>query len=227
MQLLHLHRETARLHDQECDASALRRIFDEHALLSIADRSGTIREVNPGFCRISGYDEAELVGQDHRVLNSGHHPKSFWIDMWKTVASGEAWRGEVCNRRKDGSLYWVDSTIIPQRDTSGKIDRYISLRFDITEQRNAVAELREFRSILDRSNDAIFMFDAESLGFVYTNRGACEQIGYTEDELREMTPVDIKPEYDEAGFRALIEPLVEKPGTSSVLRPMHRHKDGT
>ncbi len=110
-------------------------VLDEHALYSVTDTSGKIIEVNPGFCRISGYSREELLGRDHRLVNSGHHPKSFWAEMWKTIASGEVWRGQVCNRAKDGTLFWVQTTNIPQFDKDGRIDRYISLRIDITEQR--------------------------------------------------------------------------------------------
>ncbi len=119
------------------EIAALRRALDEHLILSIADRSGKIIDANKGFCMIAGYTRDEILGEDHKMLNSGHHPKSFWIDVWKTIASGQAWRGEVCNRAKDGSLYWVDSTIVPYLNARGEIERYVSIRFDITAQKKA------------------------------------------------------------------------------------------
>jgi diguanylate cyclase (GGDEF)-like protein/PAS domain S-box-containing protein len=125
------------------ESSAIKKSIEQHTLFSIADPSGKIIDVNQGFCRISGYTREELIGQDHRLLNSGHHPKSFWIEMWKTIASGNAWREEVCNRAKDGSLYWVDSTNIPEFDKDGKIIRFLSLRFDITERKLAESELEK------------------------------------------------------------------------------------
>ncbi|MCX5688783.1 MAG: PAS domain S-box protein [Planctomycetota bacterium] len=124
------------------EIGALRAALDEHSLLSIADRKGRIIEVNSGFCHISGYERKELLGQDHRILNSGHHPRSFWTGVFATLVTGKAWRGEVCNRRKDGTLYWVDSTIVPHMGSDGKPDKYVSIRFDITAQKAAEAKLK-------------------------------------------------------------------------------------
>ncbi len=123
------------------ETNALRQAIDEHSMLSVADRRGRIIDVNTGFCRISGYSAEELIGQDHRLVNSGHHPRSFWVDVWRTISSGRAWRGEVCNRAKDGSCYWVDSTIVPYRGADGSIERYVSLRFEITARKAAEARL--------------------------------------------------------------------------------------
>ena len=132
-------------------------------IVAATDASGTITEANNAFCRISGYSRAELVGANHRILNSGHHPKGFWAQMWKTVASGQTWRAEVCNKAKSGALYWLDTTIAPVRDDTGRINGYVSTRVDITERkagelakslhREAMATLtggiaHEFNSIL-------------------------------------------------------------------------------
>jgi diguanylate cyclase (GGDEF)-like protein/PAS domain S-box-containing protein len=113
------------------------------ALISIADRKGRILEANDKFCEISGYVQKELVGKDHRLLNSGFHPKSFWVDMWTKVSKGQVWHQEVCNRSKSGDLYWVDSTIVPLMDASGKIERFLSVRVDITARKQKDAELKE------------------------------------------------------------------------------------
>ncbi|MEM1026556.1 MAG: PAS domain-containing protein [Planctomycetota bacterium] len=131
--------------------AALRQAMNEHTLLSVADRRGRIIDTNEGFCRISGYSREELIGQDHRILNSGIHPKRFWVDMWRTIAAGKTWRKEVCNRAKDGSLYWVDSTNIPQFDEDGRLERIISLRFDITESKRVRADLEQARQLQDET----------------------------------------------------------------------------
>jgi PAS domain S-box-containing protein len=123
------------------ESNALRAALDEHSLLSVANRSGKIIDVNTGFCRISGYSRDELLGRDHRILNSGIHSKQFWVDVWRTISSGRAWRGEVCNRRKDGSNYWVDSTIVPYLGNDGRVEKYVSIRFDITQQKAIEADL--------------------------------------------------------------------------------------
>lgn len=113
------------------------------ALVSVSDRSGRIIEANGRFCEVSGYNRSELVGQDHRILNSGTHPKAFFIEMWETIANGKVWHKEICNRRKNGGLYWVDSTIVPLKDNNGRVIRYISVRVDITAHKQKELILRE------------------------------------------------------------------------------------
>lgn len=117
--------------------------LDQQTIIAVTDCSGKITQVNDLFTKISGYSQEELIGQDHRIINSGYHPKSFWIDCWRTVAQGEIWRGEVCNRAKDGSLYWVNSSIGPVCDAEGTITGYVAVRVDITEQKRAEEQLRK------------------------------------------------------------------------------------
>ncbi len=123
------------------EINALRSALDQHSLLSVADKTGKIIDVNTGFCRISGYTREELIGNDHRMLNSGVHPKEFWVNIWKNIASGSAWRGVVCNRKKNGEKYWVDSTIVPYRGIDGRVEKYVSIRFDVTAQKAAEVAL--------------------------------------------------------------------------------------
>ncbi|MCA6218858.1 PAS domain S-box protein [Ideonella sp. B7] len=130
---------------------ALLSTIKSHALYSVTDRSGRIIDVNEGFCRISGYPREELLGQNHRLINSGTHDSAFWKTMWATVTSGQAWHGEVCNRTKDGQLYWVDSIIAPFIGAQGRIERFISIRFDITERKRAERRLAESEAFLERT----------------------------------------------------------------------------
>lgn len=118
------------------ELSAYLQAIDRHAIVSVTDPEGRIIQVNQKFCEVSGFSEEELIGCNHRLINSGLHPKSFFADMWQTISSGEIWRGQCCNRAKSGALYWVDSSIVPFKDTDGRIVRYISIRLDITEHKH-------------------------------------------------------------------------------------------
>ena len=114
------------------DNNALLSTLDLLGIVSIADRAGRIIQINDAFCDISGYTRAELVGQNHRMINSGLHDYAFWVEMWQTIASGTPWRGEVCNRAKDGALYWVDTFIAPFVGDDGEVEKFVSIRIDIT-----------------------------------------------------------------------------------------------
>lgn len=109
--------------------------LDLHAIISVADAAGNITLVNDGFCRISGYTREELLGKNHRIINSGEHAAEFWQAMWACIANGIPWRGQVCNRAKSGELYWVDTFIAPFVGDDGRIDKYISIRIDITDHK--------------------------------------------------------------------------------------------
>ncbi len=169
------------------DVAALRHALDQHAIVAITDPAGLILEANDAFCRISRYGREELIGAPHNIVNSGHHPKAYWVEMWKTIARGDVWHGEICNRAKDGRLYWVATTIVPFRNAAGAIEKHVAIRHDITsrklsEERLAESEHR-FRSLADASPALVWVSGVHG-EFTYVNRGWVEFTGRgADDEL--------------------------------------------
>lgn len=117
--------------------------LDQSSLVSMADRRGTILKANKRFCDVSGYTQAELIGNTHKIINSGYHSKMFWKNLWQTITSGKLWRGEIKNRAKDGTEYWVNTVINPIRDENGDIVYYLSIRQDISELKKSQAIIAE------------------------------------------------------------------------------------
>ncbi len=162
------------------------RALDEHAIVSIADNRGRIVYVNRKFSEISHYTKEELVGQDHRILNSGYHPKAFFNEMWRTIECGQVWHGEIRNRRRDGSFYWVESTIVPFMDEQVRPERYISVRTDITARKVLEEQLSEQRAFYERISETmgegLYVQDGEGR-CIYMNSEAEKMLGWTREEL--------------------------------------------
>ena len=128
--------------------------LDQSSIISITDQKGIIKYANDNFCKISKYSAGELIGQDHRIINSGFHLKPYINNLWTTIANGNIWRGEFRNKAKDGSIYWVDATIVPFLNKEGKPYQYLAIRIDITQRKKAEEELAEKEFFLRESQRA-------------------------------------------------------------------------
>jgi two-component system sensor histidine kinase/response regulator len=155
--------------------------LDQHCIVSIANVSGQIVYANDKFCEISGYSREELLGQNHRIINSGVHAKEFFADLWQVVSAGNVWHGEVCSRSRNGRLFWVQATIVPMRDDAGVLTQYITIRTDITARKLMESEINAAQARLRDITNTV-------PGVVFRCEVMPDQIRYTfvSDRLHEI-----------------------------------------
>lgn len=173
---------------------------DKIAIISQTDMNGIITEANAKFSEISGYSAEELIGADHRIVNSGFHSKTFFKVLWGKISSGRIWKGDVCNRNKNGEIYWVSSEIIPLHGVDNKISGYLSIRFDITDRKKLENTLKKttiwLETLLDSSPLSIISFDAN--GVITTFNKSSEKIfGYSFEEAHGKNLTDFLFDLDE------------------------------
>ena len=173
---LQLQRRTIDLQTRTKDLADVNLALDQAAIVATTDTTGRITYVNQKFCDISKYSSAELLGQDHRLINSAYHPKEYIRNLWVTIANGRIWHGELRNRAKDGSIYWVDTTIVPFLDQRGKPYQYMAIRYEITDRKRSEERLRE-QEALARLGQMAAVVAHEVKNPIAGIRGALQVIG--------------------------------------------------
>mgnify|MGYP000253546773 CR=1 FL=1 len=217
------HEVQERLHLQSSALSA-----SAHAIV-IADSEGTIRWANPAFTRLTGYPLDEALGRNLSLLRSGKHPPEFYAHMQEVILQGKTWRGELINRRKDGTLYHEAQTITPVRDSEGRCAHFIAIKEDISDRvrsREALQESEEkYRHLFENNPQPMYVYDPGNLRFLAVNRSAVEHYGWSRDEFLAMTIKDIRPESD---VPMLLEEMARTPeGDRRARLWRHHRKDGT
>lgn len=185
--LLRLNKTAKKLRQSLAELNYQTYAMDEHAIVSITDAQGRILYANDKFCQSAKRRRDELIGQNHRILKSGHHDAEFYAQMWETISRGKVWHGQICNRAGDGSLFWVETTIVPFADDAGEPYKYVAIRTDITLLKQVREQLRLNTTALEVAANSILITDQDGK-ILWVNQAFCEMTGYTAEEVIGQTP---------------------------------------
>jgi PAS domain S-box-containing protein len=176
------------------ELSTYKYALDESAIVAITDQKGVITHVNDNFCKISKYNRDELIGQDHRIINSSYHDKDFIREIWLSIANGKIWKGEIKNKAKDGSNYWVDTTIVPFLNDKGRPYQYVAIRSDITERKlnqEKIAESERFTKTITDNLPAMITYWTADLHCLFANKALQEWFEKTPQEMQGIAMKDL------------------------------------
>ena len=193
----------------------------------ITDARGYILYANPKFEEVSGYSAGEVIGRHPQILRSEQTLQADYEDLWATIFAGKQWKGELKNKRKDGTLYWESLVISPVNTPDGNISHFLSISEDITERKRLESEITRFGRIVDQSFSEIYISDAKTSLFSQVNLGGRQNLGYTIEELRKLTPADIKPLYSNEELQKQLEPLRKGLVEDISFTTLHERKDGS
>ena len=202
-----LNRAATELRDVNQELKYQKRALDEHAIVAVTDHQGYITYANQKFCELSGYSQDELLGQNHRILKSGHHPDAYYKELWRTISSGHVWHGEIKNKTKSGGYYWVDATIVPFLHGNGKPYKYVAIRSDITARKETEEQQKKLTASFYYAAEALMITDYA--GVVEHANPAFEKMsGYSSDEMAGQSVEILRSgEHDEGFYSVIVDTL--------------------
>lgn len=225
LELLTRHEE---LQSQQARLNMLSNAINQTPIsILVTDARGYILFANPKFEVITGYSAGEVIGRHPQILRSEQTLQADYENLWATIFSGKQWQGELQNKRKDGEHYWESMMISPVTDEDGEITHFLSISEDITARKQMEHEATRFGRIVEKSLSEIYTYDAETLKFTQVNQGARTNIGYSLEELHQLTPVDIKPHFSQEDFTTKLQPLKDGSTEEVTFTTLHERKDGS